>query len=840
MNKFIITGFILLYELFNTCSVQGGVFSIIQPDQNPLDSTKIHTLLLKAEEKLEISPSNTIQLTDQIILNTSTNKTSSGFIKALYLRAEANSALENYSLALKDYKICLAHPYFIADTNRLANLKFNIARGYDCLSDVYNAVLFYKESLQLYQVKSDLYGQAKVLQNIGIIESDNRRDDMAMKYYNQALDLYNILGNKKKQAAVLQNIGVIYSNQEKYDKTLEYYNRALKVFNSLKDLDGIASVENNIGLTYERILKFDKALVHYNNSLKNFRKINSRTGLAYIHDNIASLYRRMHKNEIAISNYRYSLQYADSVGIRDFQAFVYKELASLYEEMGHYEPAFRNYKLGSLIEDSLENVNSEKKLASIEAQFNGELKDIEIQKKEFQLHAQKHENAIYLGGIILLTILLSGLIWAYRKKSIAENLIRKHQEELEDQVQQRTNELQLEMFERKAAEEADKLKTAFLANMSHEIRTPMNAILAFSNFLKDPEISHQQRNEYVNYVNSCSISLLHLIDDILDTAKIEAKQLKISQMQCSVNSIINELNVYFQNHKKCKEGDIQLIAKPESISKNYSLVTDSIRLRQILTNLLDNAFKFTDKGKIEFGFDVLNDKLLLFVRDTGIGIPKGKADLVFERFGQVHDNSRKVYKGTGLGLSISKNLVEMLGGSMWVESVEGAGSCFYFTLPYQNMEVSELLVSDTPKVPQIINPTLSWNNYTILVAEDDDLNYKLIQIALNKTKINVCRACNGKEVLDILDEKHPHIHAVLMDIQMPILDGYETTRQLKQKHPLIPVIAQTAFAMTEDKTKCLEAGCDDYISKPLNIEELYAKLTYFLTKRQITNLSNLS
>jgi CheY-like chemotaxis protein len=368
----------------------------------------------------------------------------------------------------------------------------------------------------------------------------------------------------------------------------------------------------------------------------------------------------------------------------------------------------------------------------------------------------------------------------------------------------------------------------------------MKAILAFSNFLKDPEISHQQRNEYVNYVNSCSISLLHLIDDILDTAKIEAKQLKISQAKCSVNSIINELNVYFQNHKKCKEGDIQLIAKPESISKNYSLVTDSLRLRQILTNLLDNAFKFTDKGKIEFGFDVLDNKLLLFVRDTGIGIPNGKADLVFERFGQVHDNSRKVYKGTGLGLSISKNLVEMLGGSMWVESVEGTGTCFYFTLPYQNMEVSELLVSDTPKAPQIINPTLSWNNYTILVAEDDDLNYKLIQIALNKTKINVCRACNGREVLDILDEKHGHIHAVLMDIQMPVLDGYETTRQLKRKHPLIPVIAQTAFAMTEDKTKCLEAGCDDYISKPLNIEELYAKLTYFLTKRQVTNLSNLS
>ncbi|NJO69239.1 MAG: hypothetical protein HC830_08125 [Bacteroidetes bacterium] len=200
--------------------------------------------------------------------------------------------------------------------------------------------------------------------------------------------------------------------------------------------------------------------------------------------------------------------------------------------------------------------------------------------------------------------MLGGLIWAYRRKTIAENAIRKHREMLEQEVQLRTQELKVEMVERKAAEEADKLKTAFLANMSHEIRTPMNAILAFSNFLKDPEITPAQRNEYANYINSCSISLLHLIDDILDTARLEAKQLKIHFSPCNLNSVLNELNVYFQNHKKCKEGDITLNLSSDCIAQNYSITTDSVRVRQIFTNLLDNAFKFTEKGEISFGFEI--------------------------------------------------------------------------------------------------------------------------------------------------------------------------------------------------------------------------------------------
>jgi signal transduction histidine kinase/CheY-like chemotaxis protein len=789
---------------------------------------EIDQLIREGETFLEESPGQSLSIASNIIELYSKNPNSNEYLRALFLKAKANTSLENYKPALTDFSICNTHPYFINDTALLAELKFNMARCYDCLSDIRSAIEYYQKALKLYQAKKNMYGQAKVLQNIGIIESDRRKDSLAMSYYVKALEIYKLLDNKAKQAAILQNIGVIYSNQENYDKTIEHYNKALKIFMNLKNLEGIATVENNLGLTYERELKFDEALKHYRNSMFYFKKLNSRSGLAYIHDNMASLYRRLKKNDKAIHHYKLSLQYADSVHILDFIAFVNKELAGLYEEMGNYERSLHYFKTGVQIEDSISTDESRKKLSEAETFFQNELKDIDIQKKEFQLEIQKRQNAIYMGSVVLLLLMLTGLIWAYRKKTIAENKLKKHQEFLEVEVLQRTQELKNEVFEREAAEEADKLKTAFLANMSHEIRTPMNAILAFSNYLKDPDISGAQRSEYVKYINSCSISLLHLIDDILDTAKIEAKQLKLNVSQCYVNSILNELFVYFQNHRKCQENDIVLVVKTSNITKNFSITTDITRLRQIFSNLLDNAFKFTEQGRIEFGFEISNGFIEFYVKDTGSGIPRDKTEFVFKRFGQVNDNSHKLYKGTGLGLAISKNLAELLGGKMWLDSVEGEGSAFYFTIPAIDLEITELLETkdEAYKLPEGIP---SWGNYNILVAEDDELNYKLLEIALNKSHINVHRAKNGEEVLKLLPG---NFHLVLMDIQMPVLDGYETTRLLKMRHPDIFVIAQTAFAMSDDREKCLKAGCDDYISKPIDIDELYSKLGCYLERVQ--------
>lgn len=792
-----------------------------------LTSSQFNKLLNKGEVLLENSPAEAFAIASDLLAVSETNTQTVEYIRALNLKALANAGLENHKSALNDFKTCLSHSYFTSDTILLAELKFNIARCYDNLANIALAVQYYQEALHLFQAKKNLYGQAKVLQNIGIIESDRRKDNLALNYYQKALELYRLLDNKAKQAAVYQNIGVVYSNQEKYQETIEFYNRALKMFLAIKNIEGIASVENNLGLAYERSFNFGEAIKHYRNSLMYFKKMNSKIGLAYIYDNMASLHRRLKQTDTALNYYRKSIMYADSVQALDLIAYIHSELAGLYEETGDYKKALQHYKHSEQIEDSIVTSETRRKLQEAETNFRVELKDIEIQKKEFEIQEQNRTKSIYLGGLVLLFLLLAGLIWAYNKKLSAENKLRKHQEFLEEEVQLRTNELKNEVLERKAAEEADKLKTAFLANMSHEIRTPMNAILAFSNFLKDPEISGVQRNEYVKYINSCSKSLLHLIDDILDTAKIEARQLKIHTSECYINSILNELFVYFQNHRKCQDGDIKLFLKPECIEKNYSIQTDGVRLRQIFTNLLDNAFKFTDTGKIEFGFHLRDGWIEFFVKDSGSGIPNDKADLVFKRFGQVNENSHRIYKGTGLGLSISKNLAELLGGRMWLESAEGEGAGFFFNIPDSGLRITAPL--QLPE-EEVIQPCLffNWENFNIIVAEDDDLNFKLIQIALSKSKIKILRANNGQEVLNMIDGNN--IDLILMDIQMPVLDGYETTRRVKVLYPEIFVIAQTAFAMADDKDKCIEAGCDDYISKPIDIDELYKKISGFFEK----------
>lgn len=788
----------------------------------------IDKTLINSEKIVEESPEVALSTAVKILKFLETKKSSVEYIRALYLKARANSNLENYNNALNDFKICLSHQYYNKDTSLMAELKFNIATCYHCLADVNSAMHAYLEALKFYQHSNNIYGQAKVLQNIGIIESERRRDSLALVYYNKAYDLYELLGKKEKLAAILQNIGVVYLNKEDYKNTIGYYKRALRIFSLLNNTEGIASVENNLGIIYERTSNYPEALKHYKSAHANFQKLNSRNGLAYVWDNMASLYRRQNKTDSAIISYKLCIQYADSIRMLDFVAYANGELAEFYEEIGNYEESLLHYKAAKVIQDSLTNSETRKKFSQAEAHFQDELKDIEIQKKEYQLNAQRREKTMLLAGVVLLSVLLGGLIWAYRKKTIAENLIRKQQQALAEQVKQRSDELRIEIFERKAAEEADKLKTAFLANMSHEIRTPMNAILAFSNFLKDPELSWKQRDEYVKYINSCSISLLHLIDDILDTAKIEAKQLKIVKSKCCVNSILNELYAYFLNHKKCLNGSVKLEVNLESVQKNYFVITDGTRLRQIISNLLDNAFKFTDHGKIEFGFNFKDNLLQFYVNDTGTGIPEEKLALVFKRFGQVHDHSQKVYKGTGLGLSISKNLTSLLGGNMWFESREGEGSCFFFTIPANNFEVSEIK-SPTNSIDINVENVINWKPYKLLIAEDDDLNFKLIEIALKKTQAKITRATNGEEVLDILS-KNPDIHLVLMDIQMPVLDGYEATRRAKALYPQISIIAQTAFAMSDDKEKCMEAGCDDYISKPIDINELYNKLGRLLVK----------
>ncbi len=377
------------------------------------------------------------------------------------------------------------------------------------------------------------------------------------------------------------------------------------------------------------------------------------------------------------------------------------------------------------------------------------------------------------------------------------------------------------------AEESDKLKSAFLANMSHEIRTPMNAILGFATLIRNRVLSEEKRRQYIDLINSNCRQLLHIITDIIDISKIEAGQINIFNKNFQLNKVLHELYLNYKNQIEVLNKPIEMIFSPGLKNEESAVFTDKVRLEQILSNLLSNAQKFTEKGSIELGYYIdRRREIVFYVKDTGIGMSEEEQKVIFDRFRQVSSSYNKLYGGTGLGLSISKGLAEKLGGKIWIESVINKGSTFYFNIPYKpgiNFERSY-------RIDYQID--YNWTGKTILIAEDEDVNYNLLETILSPTSSKILRAKTGLEVIKLC-ENNKNIDLVLMDIKMPDLNGLEATKRIKVFRKNLPVIAQTAYAMSTDEENCLQSGCDDYISKPLRIDELLRKIDRYLKKESM-------
>jgi PAS domain S-box-containing protein len=374
------------------------------------------------------------------------------------------------------------------------------------------------------------------------------------------------------------------------------------------------------------------------------------------------------------------------------------------------------------------------------------------------------------------------------------------------------------------AEESDKLKTAFLTSMSHEIRTPMNHIIGFLDFLKDPELPITEREEYVQIIHESSQVLLRLIDDIIDIAKIESGQLMINPSVFALHDLMFSIwKTYNDIRIKRNRHEVDFRLQPLT-SKGIIIRSDAIRLQQILSNLLDNAFKFTETGHIELGYETdESDNLTLYVRDTGPGIDPSKHELIFVRFRQLDYSTTKKHGGTGLGLAITKGLVELLGGTIGLESRPGAGSLFQIRLPGV---IVKKLVNAIPASGQDYH-AFDWTGKTFMIVEDERTNFSLLTIMLRSTKAKIIWARDGEEAVELVKNR-TDIDLVLMDIRLPGMDGYQTTKIIKQTRPSLPVLAQTAYAMDVEINLAREAGCDDYITKPIEKKLLLQKISMFL------------
>ncbi|MFP4019132.1 MAG: response regulator [Bacteroidales bacterium] len=379
------------------------------------------------------------------------------------------------------------------------------------------------------------------------------------------------------------------------------------------------------------------------------------------------------------------------------------------------------------------------------------------------------------------------------------------------------------------AEEADRIKSAFLANMSHEIRTPMNAILGFARLLKEPSLNKEQLHEYVDIINGRANHLLQIINDILDLSKIESDQLLISEEEFNLNQFLNEIYTVISNElKQAGNSDLDLYLRNGLKEDDANIISDKTRLQQILFNLLNNAVKYTREGFVEFGYRMQDGKwgdLEFFVRDTGIGIEQDKQNVIFDRFRQSDESKTREFGGAGLGLSISKGLADKLGGQMWVNSEYGNGSVFYFTIPFKYKHEKDKIVT---LQNNNFSMSYNWENIQILVVEDDMLSSKFLEAILEDTGASIVFTKDGNDALE--EVKKNKVDIVLMDIQLPGMSGNETTRQIKEINMNIPVVAQTAHAMSEDKSKSMDAGCDDYLAKPIDMQVLLDKMDALLKK----------
>ena len=748
------------------------------------------------------------------------------------------------------------------------------------LGNYKESLVYFNNSLKIGEKNNNRKGIADTYHNIGKSYLLLEQYNTSLDYYFKALEIYDKIGLKNSQT--LNNIGQLYIELDYYKQSLKYLHRALKRAKANNQFKNLRDIYKNLAIAYERLKRYDKAYEYYvdynyyDDSIKSqiysntLKKINSQYKIEKNHEHLEKIklesQLELEKKDSDIRRRNYVI-YSFIAGIVSVLIFAFillrlfrqKARANVLLQQQNEEilrsdkiikkinialteneemlrsifdaspysilvmdsdstildcnnaslKMFNTASKQDIIDQSIEELFPPDQYVKAKEEFRKAFNNEIVNKSQYILARKDGStfNAEITGGMITDS---SGLSKAYVIIII--------------DITERINFIESLKQAKIEAEESDRLKTAFLANMSHEIRTPMNSIVGFSNLLTEPGIQQSKKEEYLNHILRSSNSLINLIDDIIDISKIEAGQLNVNLSMYNINDIVNDVYYTFRDSNQNPDLTYHLKIPPDSDS--LKIRTDPLRVRQVLNNLVGNAAKFTEQGSIEIGYRIkdhnLKQTVEFYVKDTGIGIPEDKLEIIFDRFRQIDDSRTRRFGGTGLGLAISKRLVELLGGSLRVESKVNQGSVFYFCLPYEPQQ------KETFKdVEPFTGTAYNWTGKTILIAEDEDSNFELLKAAIYRTNIKVIRAFNGEDAVDIV-KKDNTIDLVLMDIRMPKLNGYDATKQIKAFKPKLPVVSITAFAMSEDESKSLSAGCDLYISKPVRPAKLLSLLNDFL------------
>jgi signal transduction histidine kinase len=699
-----------------------------------------------------------------------------------YLLAKIYMDLERYYSALSDYAsslCCLDTALSIIKDNNISKLKPIIYNAYGNLySLIQNFPLAYDYTNLAISFSTNETVKTNYIENLlllGKIFSYTNELDSSLYYYSEALALAKEENYKGLIQQAYAQISTYYIEKMEYDNANYYIDSSIFYCIELALPIELASLITfkahvlSLKGDYENTLKYNLQ------ALEIRKRIGNKASICSSLLNIGGNYIKLMEYEKAHFYLNQGIKIAESQKLLFLLANGYDKLSELNKLEGNFKKALYFTELKTLYNDSITINRTNDKVIFFKNQF--ELEKLKTLEEKIKLEKKSIES-IFLIITIILSVSLIFLLMRINYLS-----------------KRRTKEI---IKAKERAEESDRLKSAFLATMSHELRTPLNAIIGFSNLI-DEGTPIKDAVQYSKTVNASGNHLLNIVEDLFDISLIEAGQIKTAKQTIDLLHVLEELKVIIENEQKnLKKTHLDLSLEIPANIKKISLSIDVSKFKQLLINLLKNALKFTHEGHVHFGFELETKKnrLKFYVEDTGIGISKEMQGIIFDAFRQVDETYTKSYGGTGIGLSISKKIVKILGGEIWVESELGKGSTFFFTVPYDGVD-------------------------------DDDSSYDYLNAVLEMQEVNTLRAKNGKEAIGYCKEK-PAINLVLMDINMPVMNGYEATKAIKKFQPNLPIIAQTAYAISGDREKALANGCDDYISKPLKKEELFMLLNKYL------------